>query len=174
MLRVRCSAPPLTWLTSKGFLPLSSLSFSPRAFSARRRAKSLARFQMSPPENSRRWHTLNEPYGTYTRIAPKSFGPDPAEGFAPLSIHAASTWGKELSRYVPVAPLPNEGQDRNGIEAQDYSREARITLNSLPRTWRASLLAPRSTGRVHGGWLDRPLSSVGGRVYRVHATIKLT
>ena len=173
MFRVRCSAPPLTWLTSKGFLPLSSLSFSPRAFSARRRAKSLARFQVSPPENSRRWHTLNEPYGTCTRIAPKSFGPDPAEGFAPLSIHAASTWGKRTVEVCPGRPSSERGARPLWDRTAGLLRNG-ITLLSLPRTGRATLAASGSTGRVLDGWLDRPLSSTGNRVYRVHATIKLT
>ena len=125
MLRVRSSAPSLIMLTSKGLTPISSLRFSPWAFSAHRRAKSLARFQVSPLGSSRRWRTLNEPDGTCTRVARRLWSEPRWRIFTDFNSRGLD-FGGESSRYVPVAPLPNEGQERLSL----WDRSSGLLLQS--------------------------------------------
>jgi hypothetical protein len=81
------SAPSLLRLTGKGFIPLSSLSFSRSAVSADPRKLSASDRSVLPPPGSRRQRALNEPLEPFTRLvmARHDFGPSPAGGFAALT-----------------------------------------------------------------------------------------
>ena len=63
------SAPSLLRLTGKGFLPLSSLSFSRSAVSAEPRSLSGSGKSVLPPPGSRRQRTFHEPVELCTRSA---------------------------------------------------------------------------------------------------------
>ena len=141
----------------QGLAPLSSLSFSRSAVWAEPRKLSASGWSVLPPPDSRRQRALNEPHELCTRLVPQCGtlvrvprGDWRLLGLTPTS--SQTTPPDFTAERFPFARIraPNGVY---GIESGDYSsKRRRITSRSLPRTWRAILMAPRSTGHERDGW----------------------
>lgn len=115
-----CSAPPPIDITGNPSTGLRTVElFAARSFQTGRRGCQ-PRFRKCDFRKLPAPAALNEPYETCTRIAPKGFGPDPADGIwesAPAPPHPLccmtapedAAESPAAGEFFPFAPLPRQG-----------------------------------------------------------------
>jgi len=109
----RCSAPSPHVLTSKGFVPLSPLSFlQPPLFTEVPEPGLVVRSCVSPHTSSRHWPRLNDPYELFTRLPQAS----PAVWTEPPGGICDAITFTSLTRLNDYGPAANQ-HARSGVIA---------------------------------------------------------